>query len=100
MIIVPNRELASQIFQVFQKLLKEIQLNLIVFVGGRRIENDFKEITDRGLNIIISTPGRLADLLTNSKNNKEINLSVGLKSLEILVFDEVDRLMDLGFEKR
>ncbi|XP_014213524.1 probable ATP-dependent RNA helicase DDX55 homolog [Copidosoma floridanum] len=93
-IISPTRELATQISKVLGQFLSNIPtLKQVLLVGGNAIKEDVDKIRE-GANIIVATPGRLEDLLTNCK---EINLTTAVKSLELLVLDEADRLLDLGF---
>ncbi|XP_033211829.1 probable ATP-dependent RNA helicase DDX55 homolog [Belonocnema kinseyi] len=93
-IISPTRELATQISDVLSDFLKEIpSLKQILLVGGTTVKEDVESLK-KGANIIICTPGRLEDLLTHCK---EVNLVASVKSLELLVLDEADRLLDLGF---
>ncbi|XP_020293253.1 probable ATP-dependent RNA helicase DDX55 homolog [Pseudomyrmex gracilis] len=93
-IISPTRELATQISEVLGQFLKLIpSLKEVLLVGGTTPEEDVKKLT-KGMNIIVATPGRLEDILSNCKT---INLSLCVKSLEFLVLDEADRLLDLGF---
>ncbi|KAI4473209.1 hypothetical protein M0802_016256, partial [Mischocyttarus mexicanus] len=95
-IITPTRELAVQISEVLANFLnKLVFLKQVILVGGTTINEDIEKLKG-GANIIIATPGRLEDMLSNCKS---INLIKCLKSLEILVLDEADRLLDLGFSK-
>ncbi|XP_015187123.1 PREDICTED: probable ATP-dependent RNA helicase DDX55 homolog [Polistes dominula] len=95
-IITPTRELAVQISEVLGNFLKKLSLlKQVILVGGTTINEDVEKLKD-GANIIIATPGRLEDMLSNCKS---INLTKRFKSLEILVLDEADRLLDLGFSK-
>ncbi|XP_043253012.1 probable ATP-dependent RNA helicase DDX55 homolog [Colletes gigas] len=93
-IISPTRELAVQINEVLQKFLDNIPyLKQILLVGGTTIAEDADRLK-AAVNIIVATPGRLEDILCNCKS---INLAARVKSLEILILDEADRLLDLGF---
>ncbi|KAK2576291.1 hypothetical protein KPH14_005657 [Odynerus spinipes] len=95
-IITPTRELAIQISEVLANFLNKIpSLKQIILVGGTTVNEDIEKLKN-GANIIIATPGRLEDMLSNCKS---INLTKCLKSLEVLVLDEADRLLDLGFSK-
>jgi ATP-dependent RNA helicase DDX55/SPB4 len=60
------------------------------------VEHDLDHFKRKGGNIIICTPGRFEDLLSRKT---ELNLTASLKSLEILILDEADRLLDYGFQK-
>ncbi|XP_078048921.1 putative ATP-dependent RNA helicase DDX55 homolog isoform X2 [Augochlora pura] len=93
-IISPTRELAIQIYDVLQKFLTNLpQLKQILLVGGITIAEDVARLKT-GANIIVATPGRLEDIISNCRG---INLAARLKSLEILILDEADRLLNLGF---
>ncbi|CAG9791162.1 unnamed protein product [Diatraea saccharalis] len=95
-IITPTRELANQIFKVIKQFLEEPELSCItisLLVGGRSVESDVESLS-KGSHIAVCTPGRLMDLLAE---RKQLNLPGRLKELEILVLDEADRLLDLGF---
>ncbi|XP_060817298.1 probable ATP-dependent RNA helicase DDX55 homolog isoform X3 [Bombus pascuorum] len=93
-IISPTRELAIQINEVLQKFLDHIpDLKQVLLVGGTTIAEDADRLK-AGANIIVATPGRLEDMLSNCKS---INLTAYVKSLEVLILDEADRLLDLGF---
>ena len=68
----------------------------LLLVGGNSIEEDLTTFKQNGGNIIICTPGRFEDLLSRKT---DINFTTSLKSLEILILDEADRLLDYGFQK-
>lgn len=97
LIISPTRELASQIDEVLSKFLEHLpQFTHLQMIGGAHtVVQDIKEFTSKGAHIIITTPGRFMDLLI--RQGDKINLAGGLKALEILILDEADRLLDLGF---
>ncbi|KAJ8973932.1 hypothetical protein NQ317_001138 [Molorchus minor] len=96
-VISPTRELAIQTKSVLEHFLKFVKnLTQILLVGGNSVEEDIRSFKDNGGNIIICTPGRFEDLLTR---RKELNLPNCVKNLEILILDEADRLLDLGFQK-
>ncbi|XP_068623555.1 probable ATP-dependent RNA helicase DDX55 homolog [Battus philenor] len=95
-IISPTRELATQIYKVVELFLQESELSHItqaLLVGGRPIEVDVESI-GKGAQVVVCTPGRLEDLLSE---RKQLNFAGRLKDLEFLVLDEADRLLDLGF---
>ncbi|CAK9819765.1 Probable ATP-dependent RNA helicase DDX55 homolog [Anthophora plagiata] len=93
-IISPTRELAVQINEVLQRFLDNIpDLKQVLLVGGTTTTEDAEKLK-AGANIIVATPGRLEDIFSNSKS---INMAMRVKSLEILILDEADRLLDLGF---
>lgn len=99
-IMTPTRELAVQIFETLQGLLKNSEsshLKPLLLIGGvsATLEDDFLKYRREGGNIIVATPGRLEEFL------KRFNGEVGpaLKdAFEVLILDEADRLLDLGFE--
>ncbi|XP_011150311.1 probable ATP-dependent RNA helicase DDX55 homolog isoform X2 [Harpegnathos saltator] len=93
-IISPTRELATQISEILEKFLKRIPLlKQVLLVGGVTLQEDAEKLK-KGVNIIVATPGRLEDILSNCTS---IRLSSCVKSLELLILDEADRLLDLGF---
>ncbi|KAF6024295.1 DDX55 [Bugula neritina] len=97
LIISPTRELATQISQVLDEFLKSLpQFSRGLFIGGRHIDDDVKLLHSQGCHIMIGTPGRLEELL--QKKTDQINLAKSIKQLEILILDEADRILDLGFE--
>uniref|UniRef100_A0A1A9WGS6 ATP-dependent RNA helicase n=1 Tax=Glossina brevipalpis TaxID=37001 RepID=A0A1A9WGS6_9MUSC len=97
-IISPTRELAAQISEVLQLFLMHKQLKHFhqqLIVGGNSIEEDIKCIQKDAPTILVCTPGRLEDLFQRTGT---LNLAGRVKSLEFLVLDEADRLLDLGFK--
>ncbi|XP_034547560.1 probable ATP-dependent RNA helicase DDX31 [Notolabrus celidotus] len=92
LVIVPTRELAQQTFQTFQKLLKPFTWIVPgVLMGGEKRKAE-KARLRKGINILISTPGRLVDHIKNT-------LSIAFSAVRWLILDEADRTLDLGFEK-
>lgn len=95
LIIVPTRELAEQIYNVLQQLLRGLgegtrRITSILFVGGvHTVADDVAAFAKSGGNIVIATPGRLLDLMDRK--------AIWTRSLEVLVLDEADRLLDMGF---
>ena len=90
LVLLPTRELALQCFQVTQRLSAFTDIQTCLLAGGlnyKSQENDLKKRPD----ILVATPGRLIDHLKNST-------SFSLESIEILVLDEADRMLDVGFE--
>lgn len=97
-VIVPTRELAEQISKVLSSFLIKPELNFLsqrLLVGGTSVEEDVEFLDKNGAQILICTVGRLLDLL---ERNDTLKLAGRVKSLEMLVLDEADRLFDLGFE--
>ncbi|XP_027018701.2 probable ATP-dependent RNA helicase DDX31 isoform X2 [Tachysurus fulvidraco] len=92
LVIVPTRELAQQSFQIFQKLLKPFTWIVPgVLMGGEKRKAE-KARLRKGINVLISTPGRLVDHIKNT-------LSIAFSAVRWLILDEADRTLDLGFEK-
>ena len=91
LIIVPTRELALQCNEMLTQFLKYIDLNFVFLCGGLSVENQLKQMKNKIPDIIITTPGRLLDLIYNNKN-------LSLEHVNILVLDEADKLLELGFK--
>jgi len=90
-IISPTRELSMQTFGVLKELLEFHAFTYGLVMGGanRHVEAD-KLV--KGVNILVATPGRLLDHLQNTKNFL-------FKNLQVLIIDEADRILDIGFEE-
>jgi ATP-dependent RNA helicase RhlE len=88
LILVPTRELVVQVVEELEKLTKYINTRILGIYGGTNI-NTQKQLVAQGLDILVATPGRLYDLA--------INRDLQLKSIQKLVIDEVDVMLDLGF---
>ena len=88
LVLEPTRELAIQVETAFQYYARFSEIEIGVFYGGVGYEKQ-KKLLDFGVDIIVATPGRLLDLQQQG--------SLKLNSIEILVFDEVDRMVDMGF---
>ena len=96
LILSPTRELAMQIAKEAEELTKFHPINIAVLIGGTKISQDQKKLdANRGVGIIVATPGRLIDHLDSNTQN----LSKRLGSLKTLVLDEADRLLDMGFKQ-
>jgi ATP-dependent RNA helicase DDX55/SPB4 len=98
-IITPTRELAQQIHSVFQQFVqdheREEEIRLGLYIGGSTsLAEDISSFKKEHPRILIGTPGRLEELLTKSGQ------LVNTKELEVLVMDEADRLLDMGFSKQ
>ena len=93
LVISPTRELASQISSVFAPFLPP-SLSSVLLIGGSDIQSDVSMLNERGAQVIVATPGRLVDLLCHL----DCQLAPAVRSLEVLILDEADRLLELGFE--
>lgn len=88
LIITPTRELAAQILESVETYGKYLPLTSTVVFGGVKINPQFKRL-QKGVDILVATPGRLLDLHQQG--------AVRFDDLEILVLDEADRMLDMGF---
>lgn len=88
LIMAPTRELATQIDDEFRKFARGLGLYSVVCVGGMSIGNQIRALSRRP-QVVIGTPGRLKDLV-----NRHV---LKLKEVEILVLDEADQMLDMGF---
>ena len=88
LILTPTRELALQVGESIKAYARKVSLRCTVAFGGVRIEPQIARL-ERGIDILVATPGRLLDLASQEHLN--------LASIEFLVFDEADRMLDLGF---
>ncbi|KAK9913783.1 hypothetical protein M0R45_037592 [Rubus argutus] len=94
MIISPTRELSSQIYNVAKPFISTLpNFKCVLLVGGGQVKSDMKQIQEEGANLLIGTPGRLYDIMERMDN-------LDLKNFEILILDEADRLLDMGFQKQ
>ncbi|KAL2902447.1 putative DEAD-box ATP-dependent RNA helicase 33 [Bienertia sinuspersici] len=95
LILCPTRELASQIAAETRVLLKYHDgLDVQMLVGGTRFKDDLKRLESDPCQILVATPGRLLDHIESRSG-----LSVRLMGLKMLVLDEADHLLNLGFRK-
>src|SRR6266699_4068059 len=88
LILTPTRELAAQVEESFRKYGKYTELRVVPIFGGVGIEPQSKTLL-RGVDVVVATPGRLLDHMERQ------NVSFG--DLEVLVLDEADRMLDMGF---
>ena len=88
LVLSPTRELASQIADSFRSYGRSLPLSTAVVFGGVTIARQRRQLA-RGVDILVATPGRLLDLIDSG--------SLSLSRVEILVLDEADRMLDLGF---
>src|SRR5258705_11556460 len=88
LIIEPTRELATQVEAAFEIYGKHHRLTTALLIGGESFGDQLKKL-DRGVDVLIATPGRLLDLFERGK--------ILLSDVRILVIDEADRMLDMGF---
>jgi len=90
LVLTPTRELAIQVGESIKAYARRVSMRCTVVYGGVRIESQVYRLR-RGIDILVATPGRLLDL----SGQRHLNLSW----IEFLVFDEADRMLDLGFSE-
>ncbi len=88
LILLPTRELAMQVLEAYSKIVPQAKHDSVLVCGGLSENNQLDQL-DRGPRLVVATPGRLEDFLRRRE--------VDLKSVEMLVLDEVDRMLDMGF---
>ena len=88
LILAPTRELAAQVADSFERYGVNHKLTLALLIGGVSFDDQLKKL-DRGVDVLIATPGRLLDHFNRGK--------LLLTGVEILVIDEADRMLDMGF---
>lgn len=88
LIMVPTRELAQQIGEVFNGLCRNLKVKSFALYGGVEQEKQIRKLQD-GLDILITTPGRMFDLISQGH--------IDVSGIEALVLDEADHMLDLGF---
>ncbi|KAL3649320.1 DEAD-box ATP-dependent RNA helicase 37 [Castilleja foliolosa] len=89
LILSPTRELSIQIHQEAKKFSYQTGVKVVVAYGGSPINVQLREL-ERGVHILVATPGRLVDLLERAR--------VSLQKIKYLALDEADRMLDMGFE--
>ncbi|HEY8915712.1 MAG TPA: DEAD/DEAH box helicase [Chitinophaga sp.] len=88
LVMVPTRELAIQISDVFKQLGKYTRVDIMGLFGGVEQEAQIKKL-DKGVDILIATPGRMFDLISQGH--------LDLSHVQTLILDEADHMLDLGF---
>jgi superfamily II DNA/RNA helicase len=88
LILEPTRELALQVAEQFVKYGKHLSLNHALLIGGESM-NDQRDALEKGADVLIATPGRLLDLFDRGR--------ILLADCKVLVIDEADRMLDMGF---
>ncbi|KAL9258993.1 DEAD-box ATP-dependent RNA helicase 37-like protein [Drosera capensis] len=89
LILSPTRELSMQIHEEARKFAYQTGVKVVVVYGGAPITQQLREL-ERGVDILVATPGRLVDLIERVR--------VSLVSIKYLALDEADRMLDMGFE--
>jgi superfamily II DNA/RNA helicase len=88
LVLCPTRELAAQVAENFDKYAKHVRLTKALLIGGVSFK-DQDALIDRGVDVLIATPGRLLDHFERGK--------LLLTGVQIMVVDEADRMLDMGF---
>jgi superfamily II DNA/RNA helicase len=88
LILEPTRELAAQVAENFEKYGKNHKLSMALLIGGVQMGDQVKAL-EKGVDVLIATPGRLLDLFQRGK--------ILLNGCDLLVIDEADRMLDMGF---
>ena len=88
LVLAPTRELAAQVAENFEQYAKYVKLDMALLIGGVSFK-DQDRLIDRGVDVLIATPGRLLDHFERGK--------LLLTGIEIMVVDEADRMLDMGF---
>ncbi|QPQ56049.1 DEAD/DEAH box helicase [Allosphingosinicella flava] len=88
LILEPTRELAAQVAENFEKYGKHHRLSMALLIGGVSMGDQVKAL-EKGVDVLIATPGRLMDLFGRG--------NILLTSCNLLVIDEADRMLDMGF---
>jgi superfamily II DNA/RNA helicase len=88
LILEPTRELAAQVADNFEKYGKHLKLTHALLIGGEFMSEQLKTL-ERGVDVLIATPGRLIDMFERGK--------IMMSDVKIFVIDEADRMLDMGF---
>jgi superfamily II DNA/RNA helicase len=88
LILEPTRELAAQVAESFERYGKYNKLSMALLIGGVSFDEQDRKL-DRGVDVLIATPGRLLDHFERGK--------LMLSQVQVLVIDEADRMLDMGF---
>ena len=90
LVLSPTRELAQQTDKVFHQFGDSLGIRSCSIIGGESIDKQ-KEMIDQGIHVLVATPGRMVDLLKQKM--------ISLEHCQGVVFDEADRMFDMGFQK-
>jgi len=88
LVLAPTRELAAQVAENFDTYGKYLKLNKALLVGGESVSEQKRQL-EKGVDVLIATPGRLLDLFERG--------AILLNDIKIVVIDEADRMLDMGF---
>lgn len=88
LVLAPTRELAAQVAENFETYAKHLRISMALLIGGTSFK-DQDRLIDRGVDVLIATPGRLLDHFERGK--------LMLTGVQIMVVDEADRMLDMGF---
>jgi ATP-dependent RNA helicase DeaD len=88
LVLVPTRELATQVSEAIHKYGRHLGARVLPIYGGAPIVRQIKSL-DRGIDVVVATPGRAIDHLTRR--------TLDLQDLEVVVLDEADEMLDMGF---
>ncbi len=88
LVLVPTRELATQVGEVLRPLASSVDRRVVIVYGGSDIDKQVKKLR-KGVDVVIATPGRLIDLHERGE--------VSVRDVEVVVLDEADRMADMGF---
>uniref|UniRef100_A0A5B7B545 RNA helicase n=1 Tax=Davidia involucrata TaxID=16924 RepID=A0A5B7B545_DAVIN len=89
LILSPTRELSCQIYEEAKKFSYQTGVKLVVVYGGAPMSQQLRNL-EKGVDILVATPGRLVDMIDRSR--------VSLQKIKYLALDEADRMLDMGFE--
>ena len=92
LVLTPTRELAAQVHKQCHRLLRTLDGRAVCVTGGNRGTYELSKDLRKGCEVVVSTPGRLIDLVRASATN--------LRRVTMIVLDEADRMLDMGFEKQ
>lgn len=88
LVLEPTRELAQQVVEALESYSKHLKTRVGVVYGGVKYGRQ-REMLDKGVDILVATPGRLLDHISQG--------NISLKNVQVLILDEVDRMLDMGF---
>ena len=88
LVVTPTRELAAQIDDVVKVVCQKTGQRAVIVMGGAKFDKQIAAL-EKGCDLLVATPGRLLDLMEHNH--------VSLSGVEILVLDEADRMLDMGF---